>query len=703
MEEEVISNQRTGLPAAVTKYYDEQLLYPGEEDSSSLMTEHNVKQLFKAIDEGNLGLVEWYGDVMTDINARGKYSYRDETLEVRSGQATSLHVAVIKGHSHVVEKLLYDKPVKVNLPIIINNLHFFSHKFLISNCKATVLHIAVSHGHIKLVKMLLGHKEMDVNVKLNSNGITPLHLAAFQGHLEIVELLLADEKIKANEPMTDYLGSSEKQSYMQSHYYKSMTPLLMAVRKGHIKVVDFLFKSDKVDYNCINNLRDTALHIAVRENQVEIVKFLLNNNHVDRNFVNSINEQGYTPLHIAISFSNRYPNQATNIIKLLLKNHKVDVNAQRTDDGATPLHMAVERTNFHLVGLLLTRDDIDIDQPDDDQQSPFDYAYENLRTSEAVFKVMEALLSAGVSLANKLFQAGENRLPIANLMRACSCSIINTTENPLLSERSYYFSLLSASHQRVVLSRFLLDESRYHEAKDRWLSLTKERKLDIIGNFSSHFAGLPARLQRLTLSGVVQSEVFSMEHMNTFLLKIKNELKCSMNLAKKNQWLEPCRLRLSKGVQEILSHAAPFFVVSKTCFKLSRKNNIFSCYADVNDSPITERSKPCEHQTKKKTPPGRLSSFESLPPELAKTIMGYLCFTSENTAKPLASEVAVPVLALLCQLFRDAHEQKNPSQTSRVRAGNETSSAQSHSHIQLFPEARVLPGNFGTMISIVRR
>ncbi len=93
------------------------------------------------------------------------------------------------------------------------------------------------------------------------------------------------------------------------------------------------------------------------------------------------------------------------------------------------------------------------------------------------------------------------------------------------------------------------------------------------------------------------------------------------------------------------------------CCKLSR-NNVFSCYADVNDSSITERSKSHQHENKKKTSTGPVSFFKKLPDVLTKIIIDYLFFTSEKTAKPLAAEVAAPVLALLCQLFRDAHEQK---------------------------------------------
>src|SRR5690606_36199835 len=91
-----------------------------------------------------------------------------------------------------------------------------------------------------------------------------------------------------------------------------------------------------------NKYGNTSLHVAVSYdniyaiNKIYTMKLLLSDPRVNPN---APGEDGYTPLHVAISWNNIYA------MKLLLADPLVDPNAQN-ENGYTPLHIAACNDNI---------------------------------------------------------------------------------------------------------------------------------------------------------------------------------------------------------------------------------------------------------------------------------------------------------------------------------------------------------------------
>merc|ERR1711981_1393734 len=91
----------------------------------------------------------------------------------------------------------------------------------------------------------------------DADGWTPLHLAARYGHVRIVEFLA---------PLVDNPNAPKPDGW---------TPLHLAARYGHVKIVEFLAPLvDNPNAPMPNGW--TPLHLAARNGHVKIVKFVLN-------------------------------------------------------------------------------------------------------------------------------------------------------------------------------------------------------------------------------------------------------------------------------------------------------------------------------------------------------------------------------------------------------------------------------------------
>jgi ankyrin repeat protein len=119
------------------------------------------------------------------------------------------------------------------------------------------------------------------------------------------------------------------------------------------EIVKQLVQTNNTDVNLKDSNGYTPLHYAAYLGHHDII-LLLNDPRTD---VNIQNNEGNTPMHLAC-LSGRIE-----MIKALLKHHKIDVNTKNNDD-MNPLHVAALKNNAAVVGVLIEDNRIMINATD---------------------------------------------------------------------------------------------------------------------------------------------------------------------------------------------------------------------------------------------------------------------------------------------------------------------------------------------------
>lgn len=154
-------------------------------------------------------------------------------------------------------------------------------------CKETALHIAVRNGCFDIVELLLNESNIDINTISKSEYLeeTVLHIAVQNKNIEIVKLLLDNESIDANvKKIESYheknIFARGKEKYFQSLYEKlDKKKSSLIKRYSRLKKIMKGRGSHLVTYKVIK----TALHIAIENGNIEIIKLLLKKNKIDVN------------------------------------------------------------------------------------------------------------------------------------------------------------------------------------------------------------------------------------------------------------------------------------------------------------------------------------------------------------------------------------------------------------------------------------
>lgn len=165
----------------------------------------------------------------------------------------------------------------------------------------------------------------DVNAKTKVSGETPLHLAR---NAEIAELLIKS-------------GASvnEKNKY-------GLVPLHNAVECK----VDIVGWSIKKMFSTIarDTYKNTPLH---NDDHIDVAKVLSQTKGIN---INAANEDGYTPLHLAVTRG------CTDTVKTLLQAEGINVNTADKNEY-TPLHLAAVFGCVDVVHVLLQAEGIKVD------------------------------------------------------------------------------------------------------------------------------------------------------------------------------------------------------------------------------------------------------------------------------------------------------------------------------------------------------
>lgn len=136
----------------------------------------------------------------------------------------------------------------------------------------------------------------------DNDGRYPIHYAAALGNLEIVRTLLKYDKHIA------YFGDTDNR-----------WPFHLAASNGHTSIMDELLHSFPDSGETSDNQNWNALHMAVERGNLEVVRYILNSDKLAE-LINEGNEEGNTPLHLAIFY------HQFSISLLLLKDKRVEFN-----------------------------------------------------------------------------------------------------------------------------------------------------------------------------------------------------------------------------------------------------------------------------------------------------------------------------------------------------------------------------------------
>ncbi|KAF0700109.1 Aste57867_9340 [Aphanomyces stellatus] len=266
------------------------------------------------------------------------------------GRATALMLASEFGHEAVVVQLLQHPYIDINAADRYGN---------------TALVKACINGHVGVVDRLLTSGAA-YNVKLTEQGQwSALGAACRYGHPELVEMLLSKKDIDVNvafghteTPLMHCSNAAVAKLVLKHPHIHDInlqndhTALTSAAWNNRVDVLKELLSHPGIQVNLINGNGGTPLGDGVK--YPEVVRLLLAHPDIDVNRRNQINQ---TALWYAIRDGH------TVSIRLLLEKDGIDVNAPT--GGLTYLIMAVELGRQEIISLLLDVPDIQVDTLDD--------------------------------------------------------------------------------------------------------------------------------------------------------------------------------------------------------------------------------------------------------------------------------------------------------------------------------------------------
>ncbi len=339
-----------------------------------------------------------YNSIKKCINNRRNINITDEEKKYYSDPSKYCAIAeeiIINNNIEVLEKLFevyrdnYDELISLLDKLVKDNKNLFQLaaeygrldiiKILInktSKYNLAVLELATINGHTDIVNFLIEKK--DIFIKIINKNPNLFHFAAEYNRLDILKMLI------------NKYGNCE----LNSRDYFGRTPLLLAVKNGHINVVKFLLEQKNIDldikdYNnlqyiiegknkdIINILIDyvvkngnnsmlkfllsipsisidinkkrgkTLLDIAIKNNNIEAADLLIRKSNDSRTF-----KEGEIFNSIFITIKNKTPNLLKFITNYKDKKN-CNINKGLGEDGITPLHYAVANKDYKSAKILL--------------------------------------------------------------------------------------------------------------------------------------------------------------------------------------------------------------------------------------------------------------------------------------------------------------------------------------------------------------
>ena len=215
---------------------------------------------------------------------------------------------------------------------------------------------AVQANNVDLVRAALNHGAR-VNA-VDAQRLTVLHHAIANQNLPIVELICVTEGLNCN--LQDAEGR---------------TPLHVAAQIGDVAIMENLMHIPGINVNLTDNNGNTPFHVAAMLENPECASLLIRHRDALHLDINVPNLQGETPFLVAA----RAGNAGLMYMLMLIPGLNVYVVNRRQQNV---LHIATEHNQQQVIELLvyfLNRHNInfDINQPDNNQMRPLDYARRN--------------------------------------------------------------------------------------------------------------------------------------------------------------------------------------------------------------------------------------------------------------------------------------------------------------------------------------
>ncbi|WP_300367269.1 ankyrin repeat domain-containing protein [Brachyspira sp.] len=201
---------------------------------------------------------------------------------------------------------------------------------------------AIEIDDYKAIRSLI-NRGANINAK-DGYGLSALHLAIKNNSMYSINILLANNNIDLESKLPEGYFTHLNNNSTDAVYIGKATPLIYAIFKsnGDPKIVNMLIRKG-ADVNATDEEGWSTFLYAAAFGDSSILRNIASKN---RKLINSKTKNNVMPLHMAVVYDN------INNIKYLVRNLKVDINAQ-DDDGWTALYYAAANNKMEAYKLLL--------------------------------------------------------------------------------------------------------------------------------------------------------------------------------------------------------------------------------------------------------------------------------------------------------------------------------------------------------------
>ncbi|XP_052119561.1 nuclear factor NF-kappa-B p110 subunit, partial [Frankliniella occidentalis] len=230
------------------------------------------------------------------------------------------------------------------------------------------------NAYDKLLKLMKSRhpsrlQDMKNIIRAEDQEFGPLHAAVIHGQLKELSDLLS-LVIKSNQ--LKLINTSNR---------RRQTPLMVAVEENRVDCLKLLCMA-RADINQADYEENTAFHIAVKNKNSECLQVLLSAKKSQDSSckidLNRRNEYGETALHIAVM-----KKDMKCVTQLVAAG--ADLNVKTGTSGSTPLHIAVETNSSEIVRLLLSQENINVNEVNFSIKTPADLIKPSQKTITSLF------------------------------------------------------------------------------------------------------------------------------------------------------------------------------------------------------------------------------------------------------------------------------------------------------------------------------